>query len=67
MKKGVYPCEKHEVLEASVEMCFFLEFDNHLKMRVVYVRIHPEQALEDRLDDVAEVWREGSPCLQQSF
>lgn len=59
---GGYRCEEHEVLEAGVEMCFFLELENHLEMRVVYVRIHPEQPLEDRLDDVPEVWREGSSC-----
>ena len=51
------------MLEAGVEMCFFLELENHLEMRVVYVRIHPEQPLEDRLDDVPEVWREGSSKL----
>ena len=62
-----YPCKQHEVLESSVEMCFFLELHNHLKVQVVYVRIHPEQALEDRPDDLAEVWREWSPCWHHNF
>jgi len=57
-----YQCEEREVLEASVEVCLFLELDNHLKMRVVYVRVHPEEALEDRLDDITEVGRERNPC-----
>ena len=58
-----YQCEEHKVFEASVEMCLFLELDDHLKVGVVYVRIHPEEALEDRLDDVTEVGRERRPCL----
>lgn len=49
------------MLEASIEMRLFLELHNHLKVRVVYVRIHPEETLEDRLDDVTEVGRERSP------
>jgi hypothetical protein len=57
-----YQCEEREVLEAGVEMRLFLEPDDHLEVRVVYVRVHPEEALEDRLDDVAEVGRERSPC-----
>ena len=55
------------MLEASIEMLHFLEVHNHLKMRVVDVRIHPEEALQDRLDDVAEVGRERSPCWHHNF
>jgi hypothetical protein len=62
-----YQCEEHKVLEASVEMCVFLELDDHLKVGVVYVRIHPEEALEDRLDNVTEVGRERSPCWHHHF
>ena len=50
------------MLEAGVEMCLFLELDDHLKVGVVYVRIHPEEAFEDRLDNVKEVGRERSSC-----
>jgi hypothetical protein len=56
-----YQCEECEVLEASIEMRLFLELHNNLKVRVVYVRIHPEEALEDRLDNIAEVRRKRSP------
>ena len=52
------------MLEASVEMRLLLELDDHLEVGVVYVRVHPEEAPEDRLDDdVAEVGRERSPCV----
>ena len=62
-----YQCEEHEVLEASVEMRLFLELDDHLKVGVVYVRVHPEEALEDRLDNVTEVGRESRPCLASAL
>ena len=62
-----YQCEEHKVFEASVEMCLFLELDDHLKVGVVYVRIHPEEALEDRLDNVTEVGRERSSCLASAL
>lgn len=62
-----YQCEEREVLEAGVEMRLFLEPDDHLEVRVVYVRVHPEEAPEDRLDDdVAEVGRERSPCVAKT-
>uniref|UniRef100_A0A0A8Z2F4 Uncharacterized protein n=1 Tax=Arundo donax TaxID=35708 RepID=A0A0A8Z2F4_ARUDO len=48
-------------------MCFFLELYNHLKMRVVYVRIYPEEALEDRLDNITEVRRERSSKLLREY
>jgi hypothetical protein len=62
--RTTYQREERKVLEASVEMRLLLELDDHLEVGVVYVRVHPEEAPEDRLDDdVAEVGRERSPCV----
>jgi hypothetical protein len=57
-----YLCEESEVLEASIEMLHLVEVHDHLKMRVVDVRIHPEEALQDGPDDITEVGRERNPC-----
>ncbi|BAS84652.1 Os03g0409500, partial [Oryza sativa Japonica Group] len=43
-------------------MGLLLELEDHLKMRVVHVGVHPEEPLEDGPDHLAKVLREGSPC-----
>lgn len=48
----------HEVLEAGVEVRLLAQAAHVLEVRVVDVRVHPEQALEDDLDHVHEVRRE---------
>jgi hypothetical protein len=53
-----YICEQNEVLEAGVKMSLLLEADNLLKVRMIYVGINTEQALEYCLYYFLEVWRE---------
>lgn len=60
-----YQREEHKVLEANVEMHLFLELDDHMEVGVVDVRVHPEEAFQDRLDNVVEVGRESSPLCNQ--
>lgn len=55
------------MLEASAEMGLLLELEDHLKMRVVHVGVHPEEPLEDGPDHLAKVLREGSPCNLVSY
>ena len=50
--------EVDEVLEARVQVRLGWKQHDVLKMRVVDVRIHAEQTLEDHLDDSLEVARE---------
>lgn len=50
--------EVHEVLEAGVEVRLLAQAAHVLEVRVVDVRVHSEQALEDDLDHVHEVRRE---------
>lgn len=40
--KRNYPSKKSEMLEAGVEMSFFLEIYNLLEMRMINMRIYPE-------------------------
>jgi hypothetical protein len=47
--------EEAEVLEASVQMSLGFEGDNLVEMRVIDVRIHAEQPLEDVLYTVTEI------------
>jgi hypothetical protein len=42
VRGGNYPSKKSEMLEAGVEMSFFLEIYDFLKMRVIDMRIYPE-------------------------
>ena len=45
----------HEVLEAGIEVSLLTECTDAPKMRMVYVRINPEQPLEYGLDYLQEV------------
>ena len=51
--------EEDEVLEASVEVVLCAETHDVLEVRVVDVRVHSEQPLEDHLDYAHEVFGEG--------
>lgn len=44
------------MLEAGVKMRLFLEIDNLLEMRVVYVGINAEQTFEYRLNNFFKIW-----------
>lgn len=48
-------------------MRLLLQTDNLLKVRVVYVCVHPKQPLEYRLYHVPEVHRKWSPCRTKSI
>jgi hypothetical protein len=54
--------EENEVFEASIEVGFLFQTHDLLKVRVVDVCIHSEQALEYCLDHVSEINREWSTC-----
>ena len=54
------------MLEASVEMSFFFQTHNPLEMRVVDVRVHTEQTLQDCLHDIMEVAREWVSCSKET-
>ena len=51
--------EVDEVLEAGVQVRLGRQQHNVLEVSVVDVRVHTEETLEDHLDDVHEVLREG--------
>jgi hypothetical protein len=59
----VYLREVHEVLEAGVEMSLLPQGAHVLEVRVVHVRVHAEQPLEDGAHHLLEVVWEGSPVL----
>ena len=59
----IHLCEVHEVLEAGVQVGLLLERADVLEVGVVYVGIHPEEALEDCADDLLEAGREGLPIV----
>ena len=50
--------EVHEVLEAGVQVRLGAQRDHHVPVRVIHVRVHAEQALEDRAHRVQEAVRE---------
>ena len=58
----------YKVLEARVEMCFGGEQHDVLEMRVVDVRIHSEQTLEDHFYDCFEVsWERNTKGTREYF
>lgn len=50
--------EENKMLEASVEMSFFLESHNLRKVRTIDVCIYPKQPFANPLHKILEVWRE---------
>ena len=47
------------MLEASIQVSLCREQHYMLEVSMVYVRVHSEQPLEDDLNDIDEVLREG--------
>lgn len=58
MELDTYICEENKMFKTCVQVSFFLQADNLLKVRVIDMSIHAEQALEYCLHNIRKIgWK----------
>lgn len=57
--------KENKVLEAGVQVVLQTQRQNHLEVRMVYVRVYTEETLEDGLDHRHKIFGEGDASIRK--